>query len=302
MSNKLFFYIESARLRTLPLSVAGIVLGYFLALSEGEVSFVVFLFALLTAVSLQILSNYANELGDMRRGTDDEHRIGPIRSIQRGGLTEREMLRMLYLFVLISAVLGLVLVWFSFGTFCDFWAFLVLLVGLGAIWAAIKYTFGKRSYGYVGLGDLFVFLFFGLVGVLGVYVLLLHSFGYFLLLPASAVGLLCVAMLNVNNMRDMDNDRLHSKKTLAVRMGQRWIRYYHTLLVLLPFILMGLYVLATSKSGWSWLYLTSFPLFAYHLHVVLKTDAQGLDKQMKVVGLGSFLFSLLGGIGYWLGS
>lgn len=302
--DKLQHYIRSARLRTLPLSVSGVLLGYFLSLSLSSSGggVLVFVLALLTAVSLQVLSNFANELGDMRRGTDDEHRLGPIRSIQRGGLTEGEVLRMLYWFVVLSALLGSLLVWVAFGTFWSFWAVLVLLMGVGAIWAAIKYTFGDNAYGYVGLGDVFVFLFFGWVGVLGIYILLQGAFEGWLLFPASAVGLLCVAMLNVNNMRDVDNDRLHSKKTLAVRMGVRGSRFYHSLLVLLPFLLMGVYVFFQSKSGWSLLFFSTLPLFVYHLHRVLTTDVYGLDGQMQVVGIGTFLFSLLGGIGCWLGS
>ncbi len=285
------------RLRTLPLSVAGILLGGMLAVSEGYRSTGIFIFGLLTALSLQIVSNIANELGDLQKGTDNENRLGPIRSVQSGHLTFENLKVMLIIFVVISILSGLLLVGISFGSLKYLSSLLMLLLGALAVVAAIKYTFGSKAYGYIGLGDFFVFLFFGPVSVLGMYLLMAKSLNFTAALPAASIGLLSTAMLNQNNMRDIENDTVFQKKTLAVRMGLEGAKKYHLTLIVLAFILMTLYCIIKSIDPVGYLYLVTLPLFVWHLGYVLRNDGKSLDKHMKVISAGTILFAVLGGIG-----
>lgn len=302
MDTKLRYYVESMRLRTLPLSVAGIVMGGALAASRSHWDTGVFSCALLTALCLQILSNIANELGDLQKGTDNEHRLGPIRSVQSGKLTHKELLRFLYIFLVLSAVFGLVLVWTAFESVFSLPGLGMILLGGLAIMAAIKYTFGRKAYGYIGLGDLFVFLFFGIVSVTGVYFLMSKSIYWSLFLPASSVGLLAVAMLNQNNMRDIDNDARFEKKTLVVRMGLKLAKGYHVVLIVVAFALTTIYSFVEQMNTLGYLYLLTLPIFVWHLSSVIRTEGKMLDSQMKVISIGTILFSLVGGIGFVLGT
>lgn len=300
MANKTKYYIESMRLRTLPLAMAGVVMGGLLAGAYGYWNTVIFVWAMLTALSLQILSNIANELGDLQKGTDNENRLGPIRSVQSGKLTESDLKQMLVGFVLLSMLFGTFLVYTSFGTLFSGLSLVMLGLGALAIVAAIKYTFGERAYGYVGLGDFFVFLFFGLVSVMGVFFLMTKSLPYLMILPASAIGLLSTAMLNLNNMRDIENDSIFEKKTIAVRMGLRSTKIYHLVLIALAFILMTLYAIMQKVNLIGYLFLLPLPIFSWHLIYVLKNNGKNLDKHMKVIALSTVLFSILGGIGLLL--
>ena len=295
--NTLRYYIASMRLRTLPLSVAGIMMGGMLAASRGYWSTGSFVWAMLTALSLQILSNIANELGDLQKGTDNAQRLGPIRSVQSGKLSAENLKGMLVAFVFISIVCGLFLILQSFHSLFTLSSLIMMALGVLAITAAIKYTFGVKSYGYVGLGDLFVFLFFGLVSVMGVYFLMAKSLPYAAFLPASSIGLLSTAMLNQNNMRDIDNDTNFKKRTMAVRMGLNRSKKYHFSLILTAFLLMTAYCLLLKVSIEGYLYLLSFPLFVWHLMYVMKNDGKSLDKHMKVIAAGTMLFAVLGGAG-----
>ncbi len=298
MKEKLPYYIESMRLRTLPLAVAGILMGSLLAASFRSWDGTVFIFALLTALSLQILSNIANELGDLEKGTDNEHRLGPIRSVQRGMLSKKELFNFLILFLVLSAFNGALLVWFSFGALFSTPAIIMLILGALAMFASIKYTFGKNAYGYIGLGDLFVFLFFGLVSVAGVFFLMYQSLPLKIFLPASSVGLLSTAMLNQNNMRDMDNDENFGKKTMAVRMGLKGAKIYHTTLISLAFALMIWFTVSYYNSVFNFLFLLSLPLFVMHLVFVFRNNGRALDSHMKMISLSTILFAVLGGLGF----
>lgn len=302
MTKKLKYYVESMRLRTLPLSVAGIIMGALLAGSFGDWNTPVFIWAMLTALSLQILSNLVNELGDLHKGTDNENRLGPIRSVQSGNLSEKELKNMLLLFVVLSMIFGLFLIVTSFGSLIDSSSLLMIGLGALAIIAAIKYTFGGKAYGYIGLGDIFVFLFFGPVSVMGVFFLMTKNLPPLTILPASAIGFLSTAMLNQNNMRDIENDSNFKKKTMAVRMGLEATKKYHLIIISLAFILMTSYCVVQKVSFAGYLYLLTLPIFVWHLIYVLKNDGKSLDKHMKVIALGTMLFSVLGGIGLVLGS
>lgn len=297
MANKLKYYIESMRLRTLPLSVAGIIMGGLLAGSQGFWDTGIFIWALLTAVSLQILSNIANELGDLQKGTDNENRLGPIRSVQSGHLSVKNLYGLLIIFVLLSVSFGLCLIWVSFHSLFSSSGLTMIILGALAIVAAIKYTFGGKAYGYIGLGDLFVFLFFGPVSVMGVYFLMSETLPFITVLPASAIGFLSTSMLNQNNMRDIENDSNFEKKTMAVRMGLNVTKRYHLVIISLAFILMTLYCIIRQVGIFGYLYLLTLPVFIWHLSYVLKNDGKSLDKHMKVIALGTILFSVLGGIG-----
>ncbi len=297
MKNKLKYYIQSARLRTLPLSVAGIVTGIFLASTYHFVDVWVSIFALLTALSLQILSNYANEYGDMQKGTDNDLRVGPKRSIQSGHLSSKNIFNAIVIFIVLSLILGGLLVWFAFSTFTSVSALSLMLIGILAIIASIKYTVGKNAYGYAGLGDLFVFIFFGWVSVIGTFYLLTQQFSFYLLLPASTIGLLSVSMLNVNNMRDIENDKHFSKKTMAVRMGGKNAKIYHLLLILFAFLFSILYATIWKQSPFNFLFLITLPLFIYHLYRIFVDSGKELDNQMKLIALSTILFTILLGVG-----
>ncbi len=298
--SKLKYYIKSARLRTLPLSVAGIAVGLFLAKDMGYSNLEVSILAFLTAISLQILSNYSNEYGDMQKGTDNEQRIGPKRSIQSGHLTSQNIFIMMCFFVGLSLLSGGLLVYFAFHTLISLSAIIVMLLGVGAIFASIKYTVGKNAYGYAGLGDLFVFLFFGLVSVCGTFYLITQTLNFFIFLPASTIGLFSVAMLNVNNMRDVENDNQYSKKTMVVRMGVKKSKIYHLFLIVGGLLLTSLYLVYLQKTFISYLFLITVPLFIYHLYHVFQDNQQELDKQMKIISLATMLFTLFLGIGLLL--
>lgn len=298
MNKRLKAYITSARLRTLPLAASGIVLGYLLAVGDGNSSILIFAFALLTALSLQILSNYANELGDLQKGTDNEERVGPKRSVQLGLLSATDIKKMIVAFIVISIIFGLLLIWFTFKTLFSLPALVMLLLGGLAVFASIKYTLGSNAYGYKGWGDFFVFIFFGLLSVGGVYFLQTEIFNFYILFPASAIGFLCVAMLNVNNMRDEKNDRNYRKRTMVVRMGLNKARQYHLTLILSAFLLITIYMALMNRGLKSYLYLLTLPIFIFHLITVFKEDNQLLDKQMKIIGISTFLFAILSGIGY----
>ncbi len=216
---KLNAWIHAARLRTLPLSVAGIIMGSSIALAEQQFNGTVFTLAMLTTLLLQILSNLANDYGDYTHGTDNANRVGPQRAVQSGVIKPREM-KMAVIFVsLLTVFTGTLLIGIAFNEMLSLRFFVFLILGLASITAAIKYTIGKKNFGYLGFGDLMVFIFFGLVSVMGSYFLHTLTFNVWVLLPATTIGLLSSGVLNINNMRDIDNDRHFNKKTIPVRLA-----------------------------------------------------------------------------------
>ena len=290
-------WIEAFRLRTLPLAVSVILTGSFLAIADGKARFPVIALALLTTLFLQILSNLANDYGDAVKGTDNAKRVGPKRTVQSGQITPRQMKSAIVVFALLSFVSGMGLLYVALGNrFAE--ALFFLFLGVGAIAAAIRYTTGNHAYGYKGWGDLFVFVFFGLVAVLGTYYLNALHLRWNLLLPASAMGFLSTGVLNLNNMRDMDNDRNSGKHTVASRLGYGRARVYHALLVVLALIFALVYVLLDFHSVWNFLFLLSLPLFLRDLTQIFKIqDLARLDPYLKRLALSTLLFSVLFGIG-----
>lgn len=290
-------WIAAARLRTLPLSISGIILGSLIALSEGRWNWSIFILAFLTTLFLQILSNYANDYGDGIRGTDAV-RIGEKRAVASGDISAIQMKKAIILFSSLATLSAFLLIFVSFGNQFLFVMLFVLLT-IACVWAAIKYTVGKNAYGYAGMGDLFVFLFFGIVSVWGSYTLYQHDFYEpLVLLPASAIGLLSTAVLNLNNMRDMETDRLAGKHTLPLRMGFENARVYQTILILTPFVLGIIYLVLIGKSEW---YHFLFLLLLLPAILFLKTmfqtkETRLLDRELKKVALMTLAFSVILGI------
>ncbi len=219
--NSAQIWISAFRLRTLPLAVAATTLGSLLGYAENRFRWGVFIFGTLTTLFLQILSNLANDYGDARKGTDNEHRIGPLRVTQSGLVSHSQIRWMIGIFVLLSLVSGSLLIWFGLRGDDMLLYALFFLLGFSAIFAAIKYTIGKRPYGYVGFGDIMVFIYFGILGVAGTYFLHTHSLHLSVLLPASSVGLFSAGVLNLNNLRDHENDAINGKNTLVVRFKMK---------------------------------------------------------------------------------
>lgn len=290
---KLKAYITSFRLRTLPLSLSGVLLGSLLAASDGYFRGWTFVWAVITTMALQILSNLANEVGDLDKGTDNVHRLGPIRSAQSGALSRGEMLRAMVVAGSVAVVCGCLLVYSAFEDLLQSRSLLLLLLGGASIVAAVKYTFGKYAYGYHGLGDLFVFIFFGLVSVLGSYWAMAGFVPWVCVFPAIAIGFFSTGVLNLNNMRDIENDAACGKRTLPVLLGLREAKYYHWGLILLAVGAVFLYTLL-HPAGWGgYLFVFTVPLFIKHLRVVWQGEGKALDPQLRFLSMSTFLLALL---------
>ena len=287
--------LRSMRLRTLPLSLAGITLGVFLAAGEREIDLLTVLLLALTTVCLQILSNLSNELGDTLHGTDRSDRQGIHYSLQDGEMTVPEMKRLIGSFASLSCFFGFGMVWRAFGTVFAPLPLAFLVLGAAAVWAAMHYTLGRNPYGYRGLGDIFVFIFFGLATVCGGYFLAGQEWSWRILLPASAIGCFSVAVLNVNNIRDMKSDAA-TRTTVAIRLGERRARIYQTVLISLGWILMTVFCLLPPVSPWRFLYLLTLPGFVLHLKGVWTRHDRALDPMLPLLVASTFTFALLAGI------
>ncbi len=252
------------RLRTLPLAVSGILMGSALSdLSGVESHKMITILALLTAIFLQILSNLANDYGDFTKGTDNQNRVGNMRALQSGNITPQAMLRMIIVFVVLSLISGIGLLYLAADGNINYSFLLFFILGLASIAAAIKYTVGKSAYGYSGLGDVFVFVFFGLVAVLGVYILHNHftwrwPVDKWMILPAITVGFLSTAVLNTNNIRDIENDRASGKNTIVVKMGLQKARIYHWFLLLGALLSLAFFIQANLLHWIQYLSLLAF--------------------------------------------
>ncbi|HGN0021840.1 TPA: 1,4-dihydroxy-2-naphthoate polyprenyltransferase [Proteus mirabilis] len=288
-------WLESLRPKTLPLGLIAIVTGSALAYWTGHFELPIALLAILTAGTLQILSNLANDYGDAVKGTDTEERLGPLRGMQKGVITPAQMKKALIINVIISCVSGIALIIVACKKPEDAIGFLVM--GLLAIVAAITYTVGKRPYGYMGLGDISVLIFFGWLSVIGTYYLQANAFNIVTLLPATACGLLSVAVLNINNMRDLENDIQAGKNTLAVRLGASGSRIYHTCVIAIAIICLIVFTLIYMHRWTAWLFLLGVPMLLLHIKRV-NADLSGeamrplLEHMVKAALLTNILFSL----------
>ena len=286
------------RLRTLPLSLAGVGLGLSLAAADYRISWGVAALVALTTVCLQILSNLSNELGDVLRGTDTPERQGPAYGLNSGELGIPDMKRLIALFVVLCIVSGTAMTALSFGTLLGLTPILVLMLGGGAIMGAMRYTLGRNPYGYRGLGDFYVFVFFGLVSVLGSYFVAAHTIpSWWLLLPASSIGCFSVGVLNVNNIRDMKSDAA-TRQTVAIRLGEKRAKVYQSVLVVLGWACMLAYGCVRFFDPWHFLFVLTLPLFVLHLRGVWTRSGKELDPMLPLLVIATFLFALLGGAGY----
>ena len=287
-------WIQAARLRTLPLSVSGIIVGSAYAHYQGYSDWRIVVLALLTTLGLQVLSNYANDYGDGVKGTD-ANRIGEKRLVAAGVITAEQMKKAVIITAILTFIIALLLIYIAFGKENFALSLIFILLGIGSIGAAIKYTVGKSAYGYSGYGDVFVFIFFGLVSVVGSNFLFTHFIDWKLFLPATAIGLLSVAVLNLNNMRDIENDKIAGKNTLVVKMGLENSKKYHEFLILTPFVLMILFSLVLKLSFYAMI-LVIF-ILAIHLKTVKKSNKyEDFDPELKKVALSTFALSIL----FWL--
>lgn len=295
--SKFVSWVKAARLRTLPLAISSVMLGSLLAIKADTYSITVIGFSALTTLLLQILSNFANDYGDSEKGTDNEKRIGPARTVQSGELSKSQMKKGIVITGFFSLISGLLLIYFSFhSSFIPSLAFLAL--GLASIAAAIKYVAGKNAYGYKGLGDVFVFVFFGLVGVLGSYYVNTHNLTSILWLPAITMGLFSTGVLNLNNMRDAENDQLSQKITVAVRLGHRKSLMYHNCLILTGWLSAIVYSIGSGHEITQYIYLIILPVFLIDLIKIAKIQNPAmLDPYLKRLALSTLFFTMLFGLG-----
>jgi len=296
--SKFTTWIGAARLRTLPLSISGIIVGSSIAAQQGAFNAAIFSLALGTTLGLQVLSNFANDYGDGVKGTDNEDRIGPMRALQSGLITQKEMLRAMIVTAIATFILAVLLIYASFEEENWIAALFFLILGIGAIVAAIKYTVGNSAYGYRGRGDIFVFIFFGLVAVYGSYFLYTHTHDFVSFLPAVAIGLLSVAVLNLNNLRDRVSDAKAGKNTLVVKLGEHKAKNYHHLLVIGALFFLLIYSAMVSRELDDYIYLVGFiPLIFHLLRVDRNRNPMELDPELKIVALSTFGISILFAIG-----
>lgn len=299
-------WIKAFRLRTLPLSFSTILMGSALAIwpifdkSHAQNVHVWWIFGLtlLTTLLLQILSNLANDYGDSKKGADNAERIGPARAIQSGEITPKAMFRAIVVTTILTLIAGILLLLVSFDFKINWFFFGFFVLGIAAIGAAIKYTMGKKAYGYSGLGDVFVFIFFGLVGVYGTYFLQTHTFNWILFLPATTMGCFSVAVLNLNNMRDHVNDEKVGKNTIVVKLGLKNAKRYHYSIFAVAYLVFPLPLIFHSiQTDLIWLCVFILPILLihlFHLRRVYKiVNPKDFDPELKVIALSTFLFSLL---------
>ncbi len=292
-------WINATRPRTLPLALSGILMGAGLAWFYGAFDYTVTIFAFITATLFQILSNFANDYGDSIKGTDNKYRLGPTRTVQSGEITKKEMEKGM------MVVAGLILISGFLLTYKGTWHssksafFLFIAFGFISLFAAYFYTAGKKSYGYSGFGDLFVFVFFGLLQVAGLFYLNAGFLPGKIFLPAITIGFFSAGVLNLNNMRDIANDRNSGKITIPVRIGKQNSRIYHLILVLGGWVLSAIFVVLVRKSLWQWVFLLSLPVFLVDLRRINRIkNEKMLDPFLKRLSLSTLLFTLLFCIGF----
>ncbi len=299
-------WIEAARLRTLPLSVSGILVGslYALANPTNDIltptqvfNWKIFGLSIFTTIGLQVLSNFANDYGDGVKGTDNEERVGPQRAIQSGAISPEAMKRAMYFTALLTFLSAVLLIYVSFHDKYFLYSLFFLILGVAAIVSAIRYTVGNSAYGYKGFGDVFVFIFFGLVSTLGVNFLYSKQFDWQLVLPAVAIGMLSTGVLNLNNMRDEISDKNAGKNTLVVKMGGEKAKFYHYFLVGGAMLLVLVFAVIYNGIGFRWdqyaFLVAYFPLFSHLKTVYYCDDNRRLDPQLKKLAISTFLLSII---------
>ena len=292
-------WLSAIRLRTLPLSISGIIVAGCLAEYNGVFDWLIFSLAILTTLSFQILSNLANDYGDGVKGTDNEDRIGPERAIQSGVISPNQMFSAIRINIIICIILTVSLIYSSFGVKHLLYALLFFVLGAISVVSAMRYTMGNKAYGYKGLGDVFVFVFFGLVSVIGCYVLFAKEIDHVVFLPAISIGLLSAGVLNLNNMRDIESDEKSNKITLAVKLGKKKSKNYHYALVLGAILLSFLYGILYYTSPYNIVFFVAYIPLVFHMNRVRNTKSpKDFDPELKKLALSTVLLSLLLGIGH----
>lgn len=295
-------WIEAARVRTLPLSVSGILVGSFYAMSQGMFNWKIVILALSTTIGLQILSNFANDYGDGMKGTDNADRVGPKRAIQSGAISPGSMRYAIFITAFLTLVSAMLLIYVSFKGKYFLYSIIFFVLGILAIASAIRYTVGKNPYGYRGYGDIFVFVFFGLVSTFGIYFMFSKEIDWLLLLPATAIGFLSVGVLNLNNMRDEESDRKSGKNTIVVKNGGAWAKKYHFFLVISAMVLVLWFAIIFDlyrdpNPGFNFdiyfFLLAYIPLILHLKRVYDNKEHKLLDPELKKLALSTFLLSVL---------
>lgn len=284
-------WLKAFRLRTLPLALSGILLSVFIAYSNGYSNFKTSLFCIITTLFLQILSNLANDYGDFVNGIDNKERLGPSRTVQSGQITANSMKNAIIFFTILSLISGLYLIH-------DKNLLIFIPLGLLSVIAAITYTVGKKPYGYIGLGDLSVFIFFGLVSVLGTYFLLSENFRYDLLLISSSIGLFSTAVLNINNIRDIESDQKSGKNSIPVRLGIKKAKIYHYILLFLGVLFSLIYTYINFKCYFQLLFFISIPFIIKNgFEIYRRNTPKEIDPLLKQMSISTLIFSISFGIG-----
>lgn len=291
------YYFNSMRVRTIPLSLSGVIVGIGLSVADYNVNPLAAVLVALTAALLQMLSNVSNEYGDYTHGTDRADRLGPHYS--SGHISELEFRRLIGCLAVLCCISGLAMIYVSFGSLFSLESIMLILLGAMAIAGAIKYTVGKNPYGYRGLGDISVFIFFGLVSVLGTFFVLAHEIpSWFLLFPAAAIGCFSVGVLNVNNIRDIESDA-RTRVTTAIRMGERGAKVYHTALIVGGWSCLLFYVVFCRMFYvWHYLFVLTLPLFAIHTCGVWRHRGRSLDKYLPMLVISTFILAVLFAVGF----
>lgn len=289
-------FIKAARLRTLPLSVSGILVGSSLGNETSILNSTIFWLAIVTTIGFQVLSNFANDYGDGIKGSD-KNRTGEARMVASGVITPKQMKNAMIVTTIITLLVAILLIFIAFGKENFGYAILFFFLGIASIIAAIKYTVGKSAYGYSGFGDLFVFLFFGLLSVVGSYFLYTKQLNFLIFLPATAVGFLSTAVLNLNNLRDFEQDKINQKNTLVVKLGINNAKKYHYFLIFGALFASSIFVILNFSSIVQLLFLIAFiPLMKNLVTVAKNNQLSELDSELKKVALSTFLFAIIFGI------
>jgi len=288
-------WMKAARPRTLLLSFSGVLLGASLSVAASRSDWRILFFCALTAILLQVLSNLANDYGDFKKGIDGENRVGPQREMQSGSITEKEMRKGIAVVSVLCLISGALIFVFAQLSWQELAVFAAL--GIAAVLAALLYTLGKHPYGYQGLGDLFCFLFFGWAAVAGTYYLATKNLDFSVLLPATAMGFLSNAVLNINNMRDYENDKTSGKNSLAVKLGLQKAFIYHCFLIVGAFVCLTVFLILKKAPYYTYAFLPLFPLFLKDLIAIKKTKPEQLDpflgRQVKHTFLLVVVFGVL---------
>lgn len=294
-------WITALRLRSLALSVSSVIMGSFLAFNQGFLNNKVLVGTFLVTVFLQTLSNLANEYGDTIHGVDNDNRLGPKRGVQSGHISLTQMKRAIFLVVVLALASGIWLVWEGTRGLSSSALWILLAIGLLAILAALKYTVGKNPYGYHGLGDVAVFIFFGIVAVTGTFYLHTHLVPRWEFLPAATMGFFAVSVLNMNNLRDYENDKNHGKRSLVVLMGVRSGKLYQVAILISGWLCSILYASIYFRNPWQFFFVLTLPFYLKNLHRVFNCKhLSELDSELKRLSIATLFFSLTFGIGLLL--